>query len=98
MGGVDQIFVRLIERPPLAPALGPSQTASEPPIGINRFVGSLDAYMTYSYNVCHLRRVYRKWLSEVVAPDEVACFGHLNRRSQLPKRFPGEGRDCQFWD
>jgi hypothetical protein len=45
---------------------------SEPPTGFNRFVGSLDTHLTYSYDGRHFQRGFRKPLIGLSAPGEVA--------------------------
>ncbi|MGE0757440.1 MAG: hypothetical protein AB7O38_10480 [Pirellulaceae bacterium] len=45
---------------------------SEPPTGFNRFVGSLDTHLTYSYDGRHFQRGFRKPLIGLAASGEVA--------------------------
>jgi hypothetical protein len=45
---------------------------SEPPTGFNRFVGSLDTHLTYSYDGRHFQRGFRQPLIGLSAPGEVA--------------------------
>lgn len=49
---------------------------SDPPTGFNRFVGSLDTHLTYSYDGRHFQRGFRKPLIGLAAPGEV-CGGAL---------------------
>lgn len=49
---------------------------SEPPTGYNRFVGSLDTHLTYSYDGRHFQRGFRQPLIGLEAAGEV-CGGAL---------------------
>lgn len=49
---------------------------SNPPTGFNRFVGSLDTHLTYSFDGRHFQRGFRQPLIELAAPGEV-CGGAI---------------------
>ncbi len=63
------------------------------PIGVRRTLDSAEIVITSINLAVEEERPWRMLAIEGL----VTCFGHLNRRSQLPKCFPGDRRDCQFW-
>ncbi len=65
------------------------------PIGVRRTL-TLPRFVSTSLNLAVENEVTLENVGNL--KDSLSCFGHLNRRSQLPEGFPGKGRDCQVWD